>query len=130
MQRIDPANWSGQSPMIDPPSIQYELADRIQAISAGGLGVSQQMVKQLDLADSFNRQCSTRAPRLVKTISTLLVLTVISRAAASEVRATGPEGSTDVTSGAGAGAGTGAGVVPGAVAARDVVSGGGGGGTK
>jgi len=56
-QRIDKANWSGQSPMIDPPSIQYELADRVQAMTPGGLGVVQQMVKQLDLARSINRRC-------------------------------------------------------------------------
>lgn len=55
--RIDKANWSGQSPMIAPPAIQYELADRIQAMSAGGLGVIQQMVKQLGLAESINRIC-------------------------------------------------------------------------
>ena len=57
MNRIDKANWSGQSPMIDPPAIQYELADRVQAINAGGLGVILQMVKQLGLAESINRIC-------------------------------------------------------------------------
>ena len=57
MNRIDKANWSGQSPMIAPPSIQYELSDRIQAIGAGGLGVVQQMVKQLGLAEDINRTC-------------------------------------------------------------------------
>ena len=57
MNRIDKANWSGQSPMIAPPTIQYELADRIQAIGAGGVGVIQQMVKQLGLAEDFNRIC-------------------------------------------------------------------------
>ena len=54
-QRIDKTNWSGQSPMIAPPAIQYELADRVQAMNAGGLGVVQQMVKQLGLAESINR---------------------------------------------------------------------------
>jgi hypothetical protein len=43
--------------MIDPPAIQYEFADRMQAISAGGLGVVQQLVKQLGLAESINRCC-------------------------------------------------------------------------
>ena len=33
--------------MIDPPTIQYELAERTQAIAAGGLGVVQQLVRQL-----------------------------------------------------------------------------------
>lgn len=55
--RIDKANWSGQSPMIAPPAIQYELADRIQATNAGGLGIVQQMVKQLGLTESINRNC-------------------------------------------------------------------------
>ena len=63
-QRIDKANWSGQSPMIDPPSIQYELADRVQAMTPGGLGVVQQMVKQLDLAESINRRCPIFKVRL------------------------------------------------------------------
>ena len=56
-QRIDKANWSGQSPMIAPPAIQYELADRVQAMNAGGLGIVQQMVKQLNLAETINRNC-------------------------------------------------------------------------
>jgi DDE family transposase len=56
-RRIDPANWSGQSPMIAPPAMQYELADRVQAVSAGGLGVIQELVKQLDLAQTINRAC-------------------------------------------------------------------------
>jgi hypothetical protein len=56
-QRIDPANWSGQSPMIEPPAMQYELADRVQAIGAGGLGVVQELVRQLDLAEIINRTC-------------------------------------------------------------------------
>jgi Transposase DDE domain group 1 len=56
-KRIDKANWSGQSPMIDPPTIHYELAERTQAIAAGGLGVVQQLVRQLDVAESINRVC-------------------------------------------------------------------------
>lgn len=63
-KRIDKNNWSGQSPMIDPPSIRYELADRVQAMTPGGLGVIQQMVKQLDLADSINRLCPIFKMRL------------------------------------------------------------------
>ena len=43
--------------MIAPPAIQYELADRIQTIGAGGLGVIQQMVKQLGLAEDINHIC-------------------------------------------------------------------------
>jgi Transposase DDE domain group 1 len=62
--RIDKANWSGQSPMIDPPAIRYELADRVQAMAPGGLGVIQQMVKQLDLAETINRKCPVFKMRL------------------------------------------------------------------
>ena len=57
MNRIDKANWSGQSTMIAPPTIQYELTDKIQAIGSGGLGVIRQMVKQLGLAEDINRIC-------------------------------------------------------------------------
>ena len=56
-QRIDKRNWNGQSPMIDPPTIHYELADRTQAIAAGGLGIVQQLVKQLGIRESINRGC-------------------------------------------------------------------------
>ena len=56
-QRIDKANWSGQTPMITQPAIQYERADRVQATNAGGLGVIQQLVKQRVLTESINRIC-------------------------------------------------------------------------
>ena len=57
MKRIDKANWNGQSPMLEMPAVQYELAERSQAISAGGIGVVQQLVRQLGIADSINRGC-------------------------------------------------------------------------
>ncbi len=57
VKRIDRANWNGQSPMLVTPAVQLELADRTQAISAGGIGVVQQLVRQLDLAGSINRLC-------------------------------------------------------------------------
>lgn len=56
-RRIDKANWSGRSPMIAPPALRYELADRAQAMSAGGLGIVQELVRQLDLAEIINRGC-------------------------------------------------------------------------
>ncbi len=56
-QRIDKANWSEQTPMITPTAILHELADRVQATNAGGLGVIQQVVKQLGLTESINRVC-------------------------------------------------------------------------
>ncbi|MBC8288723.1 MAG: hypothetical protein H8E37_00245 [Planctomycetes bacterium] len=56
-RRIDKANWNGQSPMLVTPAAQYELAERTHAISAGGIGVVQQLVRQLGIADSINRLC-------------------------------------------------------------------------
>ena len=56
-KRIDRKNWSGRSPMIAPPKIQLELAERVQALNAGGLGVVQELVKQLKLAESINERC-------------------------------------------------------------------------
>jgi hypothetical protein len=43
--------------MIAPPPIQYELGDRVQALNAGGLGVVQELVKQLGLAETINEKC-------------------------------------------------------------------------
>jgi hypothetical protein len=53
-QRIDKANWSGGSPMIQPPAIGYELAERQLAIDSGGLGAVMNLVKQLDLRRQIN----------------------------------------------------------------------------
>ena len=57
-QRIDPGNWSGQSPMIDPPLIKYELAQRQQAISAGGIGTILQVIKRVKLREAIQRRVS------------------------------------------------------------------------
>jgi hypothetical protein len=57
-QRIDKSNWSGQSPMIRPPQIQYQLADKQQAIAAGGVGTMLQLAKQLDLRAEINQAIS------------------------------------------------------------------------
>jgi hypothetical protein len=43
--------------MIAPPMMQYELGDRVQALSAGGLGVVQELVKQLGLAEAIHEKC-------------------------------------------------------------------------
>ncbi len=40
--------------MIKPPNIQYELADKQQAISAGGVGTLLQLAKQLDVRKEIN----------------------------------------------------------------------------
>jgi hypothetical protein len=52
--RIDKANWSGMSPMIGTPSIKYELAERQQAISAGGIGSIMQLIERLELRKHIN----------------------------------------------------------------------------
>lgn len=54
-RRIDKRNWSGRSPMIGGPKIEYEFADRTQAIAAGGLGTLLQLVQQLDVRREINR---------------------------------------------------------------------------
>ena len=43
--------------MLNCPTVQYELAEKTQAIAAGGMGVVQQMVRQLGIAGSINRGC-------------------------------------------------------------------------
>lgn len=56
--RIDPARWSGQSPIIQPPSIQYELSDKQSAIAAGGLGTIVELSKRLQLRKHINQAIS------------------------------------------------------------------------
>ena len=46
-----------QSPMLRCPATTLELADRTQAVSCGGLAFVQQMVRQIGLAESINRNC-------------------------------------------------------------------------
>ena len=54
-QRIDKKNWSGTSPMIKTTAIKYELADKQQAIAAGGIGTIMQLIKTLDLRKEINQ---------------------------------------------------------------------------
>ena len=55
LRRIDKNNWSGSSPMINPASIKYELADKQQAVAAGGIGTLVELAKRLDLRKEINR---------------------------------------------------------------------------
>ena len=55
LRRIDKKNWSGRSPMIRTESVKYELADKQQAISAGGIGTLLELTKKLDLRKEINR---------------------------------------------------------------------------
>ncbi len=54
-RRIDKANWDGTSPMLGPPSIQYELSEKQHAIAAGGIGLIMQLTKQLRFRQAINR---------------------------------------------------------------------------
>ncbi len=44
-----------QSPELQASNIHYEIAERQQAISCGGIGLIHQMVNQLELAQQINR---------------------------------------------------------------------------
>ncbi len=52
--RIDRANWNGASPMIATPPVTYQVADRQQAIAAGGLGVLTDLAGVLGLRRAIN----------------------------------------------------------------------------
>lgn len=52
--RIDKAYWSGRTPMLRAPAIKYELSDKQQANSAGGIGAIIQLIEQLDLRKTIN----------------------------------------------------------------------------
>jgi hypothetical protein len=54
-QRLDKTKFDGDCPMIAASNIHYELADRAQAISAGGIGMIHQLVKRLELDQAINR---------------------------------------------------------------------------
>ena len=56
--RIDKANWSGVSPMIGTPAVNYQLADKQQAISAGGIGIIMQLIQRLELRKHINQAIS------------------------------------------------------------------------
>lgn len=55
LRRIDKRNWSGKAPMINPPTVKYELAEKQQAIACGGIGNIMQLIKQLELRKQINR---------------------------------------------------------------------------
>jgi hypothetical protein len=53
---LDKTKFGGDCPMIAASNIHYELADRMQAVSAGGIGMIHQLVKRLELDQAINRQ--------------------------------------------------------------------------
>ncbi len=54
-KRLDKTRFGGECPMISASNIHYEIADRTRAISAGGIGIIQQMVKRFKLDQAINQ---------------------------------------------------------------------------
>ncbi len=54
-RRLDKTRFGRHCPVIAASNIHYEIADRTQAIAAGGIGMIHQMVKRLDLDGQINR---------------------------------------------------------------------------
>jgi hypothetical protein len=54
--RLDKTKFGGECPVISASNIHYEVADRTQAIAAGGIGMVHQMVKRLGLDVAINRR--------------------------------------------------------------------------
>lgn len=55
MRRIDKNFGQFQSPMIKPPKATYQLAEKQQAVSCGGIGMIMELVKQVELRKQINR---------------------------------------------------------------------------
>jgi Transposase DDE domain group 1 len=54
-KRLDKTKFCGDCPMMSAASIQYEVAERTQAIAAGGIGLIHQLVKSVELDRLINR---------------------------------------------------------------------------
>lgn len=54
--RIDKAKMPRECPVLSASNVRYEIADRAQAISAGGIGLIHQMVKRLELDREINQE--------------------------------------------------------------------------
>ena len=54
--RLDKTRMGSECPVISASNIQYELADRTRAISAGGIGAIHLMVKRLGLDQAINQR--------------------------------------------------------------------------
>jgi len=52
-RRLD-KNDLGPTPALGASNIQYEVSDRVEAISAGGIGLVHQMVQTLELDSALN----------------------------------------------------------------------------
>jgi len=54
--RLDKTKFGRECPVISASNIEYEIADRTQAIASGGIGLIHQIVKRLELDDGINRR--------------------------------------------------------------------------
>jgi hypothetical protein len=54
-KRIDKREGQFRTPMINPAAAKYELAERQQAVSCGGIATITELVKKLDLRKELNR---------------------------------------------------------------------------
>jgi hypothetical protein len=54
-KRLDKTKLDGPCPMISASNVHYEISERTQAISCGGIGAIQRMVRQLGLDEMINR---------------------------------------------------------------------------
>ena len=54
-KRLDKSRFPSECPVIAAANIRYEIADRTRAVSAGGIGLIHQLVRQLGLAEMINR---------------------------------------------------------------------------
>jgi len=55
-RRLDKRRFGSDCPVISASNIHYEIAERTRAISAGGIGLIHQMVKQLGLDTAINQR--------------------------------------------------------------------------
>ena len=53
-KRLDKTRFPNESPVLSAANIHYELADKTQAIAAGGIGLIHMMVKRLKLDEAIN----------------------------------------------------------------------------
>ena len=55
-RRLRPNNWEDQPrPMLKASNIHYEMAERVQAVSCGGIGAMHLMVQRLGLVEDINQ---------------------------------------------------------------------------
>ena len=55
-RRLAPKNWEEQDrPMFQASNIHYEMAERVQAVSCGGIGAMHLMVRRLGLVEEIDR---------------------------------------------------------------------------